>query len=106
MPDTTIRVKDKTYREIIKTRGAFEKTFGYKLTLDDTMFLACAYISFAYEQLQKLLGKGLIQIVEGEGTFNVKLSGLQEITNEVLPDVVTGFQNFKKYLEEKQTVIA
>lgn len=103
MADTTIRVKDRTYREIIKARGAFERTFGYKLTLDETMFLSSSYISFAYREFQKLLQRGLLTVVDKDGgNFDIRLSGLREITQEVLPDVVEGFQNIKKMLKEKE----
>ena len=100
--DTTIRVKEETYRTIVKTRGAFEQTFGTKLTLDDTMFLASSYINIAYELLQTLSRENLIEIVpEKGGSSSIKLGSLTQIAVESIPRIVTAFENFKDMLKDK-----
>jgi uncharacterized lipoprotein YehR (DUF1307 family) len=103
MVDTTIRVKDKTYKAIVRTRGAFEQTFGMKLTLDQVMFLAASYVNIAYEEFQTLSHKKLIEIVtENDGLLNIRWTKLEEILKEVLPRLMTAFLNFKKMLNEKE----
>jgi thiamine kinase-like enzyme len=106
MSDTTIRVKSETYAAIIKTRGAFEQTFGMKLTLDDAMFLATSYISIVYELFQTLAREKLIEIVtEKNGSISVKWASLEQIAIESLPRIMTAFENFKAILKEKEQKI-
>lgn len=101
--ETTIRVKNTTYKTIIKTRGAFEQTFGAKLTIDDSIYLAGSYINIAYEEFQTLLRKDLIKIViEKNGSYSVKWTGLDEITKRILPRILVAFQNFQDMLKEKE----
>jgi hypothetical protein len=103
MSDTTIRVKSETYAAIVKTRGAFEQTFGMKLTLDDSMFLATAYISIAYELFQTLSREKLIEIVmEKNGSISVNWTSLEQIAVEALPRIMTAFENFKAILKAKE----
>lgn len=103
MPDTTIRVKGETHKAIVKARGAFEQTFGSKLTLDETIFLSSSYINIAYEELQNLLRDGLIGIVvEKDGTFGVNWSKLEEVIKQVLPRIIIAFENFRAMLVEKE----
>jgi len=102
MVDTTIRVKDKTYKSIIKTRGAFEQTFGVKLTLDEAMFLATSYINIAYEEFQTLVRERLIQIATQEdGSPDIKWSSLDQIAQTVLPRILIAFENFQRMLKQK-----
>ena len=104
--DTTIRVKEQTYRAIVKTRGAFEQTFGRKLTLDDAMFLAASYINIAYEEFQGLLREGLLEIViEKDGSYGVRLMNLDKIAQIILPRVVTAFENVQGMLKRKEQKI-
>lgn len=103
MGDTTIRVKDETHKAIVKARGAFEQTFGAKLTLDETIFLSSSYINIAYEELQKLLKKGIFEIVvEKDGTIGIKWRKIEEIAEQVLPRIMVAFENFKAMLTEKE----
>jgi hypothetical protein len=103
MPDTTIRVKDETHKAIVKARGAFEQTFGTKLTFDETIFLSASYINIAYEELQNLLREGLIKIaMEKDGTVGVEWSKLEQVTKQVLPRIIIAFENFKAMLTEKE----
>jgi len=103
MTDTTIRVKDETHKAIVKARGAFEQTFGAKLTLDETIFLSSSYINIAYEELQKLLKKGIFEIVvEKDGTIGIKWRKVEEIAEQVLPRIIIAFENFKAMLTEKE----
>lgn len=110
MRDTTIRVRNSTYKTIVKTRGAFEQTFGKKLTLDETMFLAASYINLAYDEFQNLMRGNLLEIVEKDGTYTVRLKGLNEITQKVLPRIITAFENFQAMLktseEQKKPITA
>jgi hypothetical protein len=103
MVDTTIRVKDETYTAIIKTRGAFERTFGMKMTLDEAMYLATSYINLAYEEFEILQQDKLVQIVtEKDGSINLKWSSLDKIVTKVLPRLLVAFENFKKMLNAKE----
>lgn len=100
--DTTIRVKERTYKTIVKTRGAFEQTFGVKLTLDDAMFLATSYMNIAYEEFQMLLREGLLEILpKKDGSYDIKLMSLDKITQRILPRIITAFKNFEAMLLEK-----
>lgn len=101
MPDTTIRVKEETYKTIVKTRGSFERTFGVKLSLDDSMYLASSYINLVYDEFQNLRKDDLIRIVEKDGEYSVQLSGLNQIAQKVLPRVITSFKNFQEVLKAK-----
>ena len=101
--DTSIRVKEATYKTIVKTRGAFEQTFGTKLTLDEAIFLAASYINIAYEEFQTLSREGLIGIVpEKDGSYGVRVTGLDKIAQRVLPRIITAFENMQTMLKEKE----
>lgn len=103
MPDTTIRVKDETHKAIVKTRGAFEQTFGIKLSLDEAMYLAASYINIAYEEFQTLSRAELVHIVnEKDGSFSIKFSGLDKIAEKVFPRLLEAFENFKKMVKDKE----
>jgi hypothetical protein len=116
MKDTSIRVKDETYRSLVRARGAFEHTFGTKLSLDDAMYLAAYYTNLAYGELRNLLREDLVRIAEKDGEyslrFGVKLSGPYEIArneiskNEIaqkaLSRVIASFQNFRAILEARE----
>ena len=101
--DTTIRVKEETHRAVVKTRGAFEQTFGVKLSLDDAMFLAASYINLAYEEFQKLWREGLIKIVVNkDGSFGVQFKDVDKISQKVLPRVMEAFKNFQTVLKARK----
>lgn len=103
MPDTSIRVKAETYQVIIKTRGAFEQTFGHKLTLDDAVYLAGSYINVAYDVYQELEKDGLMKIVpDKKGSFNIKWARVDKILDKGIPRLMTAFDNLKKMLSQKQ----
>lgn len=105
MPDTTIRVKDETHKAIVKTRGAFEQTFGIKLSLDDAMYLAACYINIAYEELQNLRREDLVHIeTEKDGSFSIRFSGMDKITAKVFPRLLEAFENFKKMVKDKEKI--
>ncbi len=103
MVDTSIRVKDETYKVIVKTRGAFEQTFGMKMTLDEAIFLAGSYINVAYDEFQALQRDNLLRIVtQKDGTIDLKWTSLEEIVTKALPRLLTAFENFKKMLNAKE----
>jgi hypothetical protein len=107
MSDTTIRVKDETYKIIVKTRGAFEQTFGIKMTLDESIFLAASYINVAYDEFQALQRENLIKIVtEKDGSINLKWTSLDNIVTKALPRLLAAFENFKKMLNAKEILKA
>ena len=107
MTDASIRVKEETYKTIIKARGAFEQTFGRKLTLDESMFLAASYVNIAYEEFQKLMTADLVNlVVEKDGTFQVKWVDLEKILLAVLPRLMSAFANLKGILEEKEEKVS
>jgi hypothetical protein len=93
--DTSIRVKDETYKVIVKTRGAFEQTFGMKMTLDEAIFLATSYINVAYDEFQSLQKDNLL-------TIDLKWTSLEKVVTKALPRLLAAFENFKKLLNAKE----
>ena len=103
--DTSLRVKGDTYESVVKCRGAFEQTFGRRLSLDETVFLASQYINIAYEEYQKLEQKHLIKtVLEKDGTLLVKWTELGKIVTEVLPRLMTAFGNLRIMLYRKSII--
>ena len=103
MSDTTIRVKNETYTAIVKTRGAFESTFGMKMTLDEAMYLAASYITVAYEEFEDLQREKLVKVVtEKDGSVSLKWGSLDKIVTKALPRLLVAFDNFKKMLNAKE----
>lgn len=106
MVDSSIRVKEETYKTIVKARGAFEQTFGRKLSLDESMFLAASYVNIAYEEFQKLTTANVVKIfTEKDGSFQVKWANLEKILQEVLPRLMLAFANLKEILERKERMV-
>jgi hypothetical protein len=107
LSDSSIRIKDETYKAVVRTRGSFEQTFGMKLTLDDAIFLAAAYINVAYEEFQALQNDKLITIVtKKDGSIDIKWTSLDKIVTKVLPRLILGFGNFKQLLNAKEMLKA
>jgi hypothetical protein len=87
----------------VKTRGAFEQTFGMKMTLDDAIFLASSYINVAYGEFQALQRDKLVKVVtEKDGSINIKWTSLDKIVTKVLPRLLVAFENFKRMLNAKE----
>jgi hypothetical protein len=106
MTDTTLRVSEKTYDCIVRTRGAFEQTFGKKLSLDDAMYLAGSYVNIAYDVYKDLEREGLMNIVPTkDGSFNIRWTRIDNILEKGIPRLLTAFQNLKKLLEEKRATV-
>jgi sulfatase maturation enzyme AslB (radical SAM superfamily) len=102
--DTTIRVTAKTYATMIRTRGAFEQTFGKKLSLDDAMYLAGSYVNIAYDIYKDLEQQGLVKIVPtADGSFTIDWSSrVDKILDGAIPRIMKAFENLKKMLNEKK----
>ena len=100
--DTSVRVKEATYMTTIKARGALEQTFGKKLTLDQTIYLATSYATLIYEIFQPLMKEGQIIITTNKnGTPSVRWSDLDIIARKALPAILVAFMDFQKILEQK-----
>jgi len=100
--DTSIRIKDETYKTIVKSRGAFEQTFGTKLTLDETVFLSTSYVNIVYDVFQSLLKEGHIVIgLDKDGSPCVKSMNLGIIAQKALPPILLAFVNYQKMLKQK-----
>jgi hypothetical protein len=106
MSDTSIRVKAETYKAIVKTRGAFEQTFGRKLTLDDAVYLAGSYVNIAYDIYQDLEKDGYIKVVpQKDGLFDIKWTRIDKILEKAIPRLMEAFQNLKKMLSQKESAV-
>lgn len=104
--DTSIRISEDTYTNIVKARGALEQTFGRRLSLDETAFIASSYVNIAYEEYQKLEQQHLVKtIVEKDGSVDIKWTQLGKIVAEVLPRLMTAFGNLKLILDKKTLTI-
>jgi len=100
--DTSMRVSEDTYKAIVKARGAFEQTFGKRLSLDETTFLAASYVNIAYEEYQKLEQKNLIKtVIDKDGSVEIRWTELGKIVSEVLPRLMSAFANLKLILGRK-----
>ena len=106
MKETTIRVSEETYSTIVRTRGAFELTFGKKLSLDDAIYLAGSYVNVAYDVYKDLEKQGLVRIVPKDDSFAINWSPrFDKILERAIPRIMGAFENLKKLLEQKRAVI-
>lgn len=101
---TSLRVSEDTREIVIKTRGIFEQLFRRKLSLDDTVYLSARLISFIYETVQRLQAQNRIKIQEvSTGAINLQgIENMQEIVQEIAPDVVDEFTEINQKLAEKE----
>jgi len=101
--DTTVRIGEQTHKELIKTRGAFEQTFGVKLSLDDTLYIATSYINVIFEEYLKLMLEGLIRIDENKnGTVIVTMNNYNQIAQKVMPRLENAFKVLQNALITKE----
>ena len=103
--DTSIRVKSETYTTLVRARGAFEQTFGRRLTIDETVYLSAHYVNIAYEECQKLERLHLLKIItERDGSLHIEWSDLGKIVTDVLPRLMKAYENLKKMLSKKESI--
>ncbi len=104
--DTSIRISEDTYKNVVKARGALEQTFGRRLSLDETTFIASSYVNIAYEEFQKLEQQHLLKaIVEKDGSVEIRWTQLGKIVSEVLPRLMSAFGNLKLILDKKSLTV-
>lgn len=104
MPRTSIKASEDTHKMVIKTRGIFEQLFKRKLSLDDTIYLSTRLVSFIYETGLRLNALNKIQIIESENG-SIKLKGLDNISEEVVRDLVKEFTEIDSKLAEKKKAV-